>query len=85
MKQYRVTADMFNPKGNNPGVPDAYVNPADLKQYGVHTNTPAEKSAPSPQLPNLGKVQQERNIKPGTEEWFKLWFSRTPLTGEKPY
>ena len=85
MKQYRVTADMFNPKGNNPGVPDAYVNPADLKQYGVHTNAPAEKPAPSPQLPNLGKVQQDRNIKPGTDEWFKLWFARTPLTGEKPY
>ena len=85
MKQYKVTADMFNPKGNNPGVPDAYVNPADLKQYGVHTNAPAEKPAPSPQLPNLGKVQQDRNIKPGTDEWFKLWFARTPLTGEKPY
>ena len=85
MKQYKVTADMFDPKGNNPGVPDAYVNPADLKQYGVHTNAPAEKPAPSPQLPNLGKVQQDRNIKPGTDEWFKLWFARTPLTGEKPY
>ena len=83
MKQHRVTAEMFNPKGNNPGVPDAYVNPADLKQYSVHTNAPVEKPVPSPQLPNLGKIQQERNIKPGTEEWFRLWFSREGLTGEK--
>ena len=85
MKQHRVTADMFNPKGNNPGVPDAYVNPADLKAYGVHTNAPAENKAPSPQLPNLGKYQADHNIKPGTDAWFKLWFSRQNLTGEKPY
>jgi hypothetical protein len=23
---------------------------------------------------NLGAVQREQNIRPGTEEWFKLWF-----------
>ena len=31
-----------------------------------------------------GRVQREKNIKPGTDEWFKLWFSRPHLTGEKP-
>ena len=31
-----------------------------------------------------GKYQREHNIKPGTEEWFKLWFSKPHLTGEKP-
>jgi hypothetical protein len=30
-----------------------------------------------------GRVQREKNIKPGTDEWFKLWFSRPHLTGEK--
>ena len=30
-----------------------------------------------------GLVQREKNIKPGTDEWFKLWFSRPHLTGEK--
>lgn len=30
------------------------------------------------------RLEKERNIKPGTEEWFKLWFSRPYLTGEKP-
>ena len=30
------------------------------------------------------KIQRERKIKPGTDEWFKLWFSRPHLTGEKP-
>lgn len=24
-----------------------------------------------------GRIQREQNIKPGTEEWFKLWFSKS--------
>ena len=31
-----------------------------------------------------GKIQRERGIKPGTEEWFRLWFAKPHLTGEKP-
>lgn len=34
---------------------------------------------------NLGAVQRERNIQPGTDEWFKLWFAKPHLTGEQPY
>lgn len=30
------------------------------------------------------KLMRENNIKPGTPEWFKLWFSLPYLTGEKP-
>lgn len=30
------------------------------------------------------RLMKEHNIKPGTEAWFKLWFSRPYLTGEKP-
>jgi hypothetical protein len=30
------------------------------------------------------KLQREHKIKPGTEAWFKLWFARPYLTGEKP-
>ena len=29
-------------------------------------------------------IQQERKIEPGTPEWFKLWFAKPYLTGEKP-
>lgn len=29
--------------------------------------------------------QQKHKIKPGTPEWFKLWFSKPYLTGEKPW
>lgn len=31
-----------------------------------------------------GKLMKKHNIRPGTEEWFKLWFSKPYLTGEKP-
>lgn len=31
-----------------------------------------------------GKYQAENNIKPGTDEWFKLWFARPTMTGESP-
>ena len=34
---------------------------------------------------NLGQIQRERNIRPGTDEWFKLWFAKPYLTGEQPY
>lgn len=30
------------------------------------------------------QYQRKHNIKPGTPEWFKLWFARPKLTGEKP-
>lgn len=29
-----------------------------------------------------GEIMKHDNIKPGTEEWFKLWFSKPYLTGE---
>lgn len=28
--------------------------------------------------------QREKNIRPGTEEWFRLWFARPYLTHENP-
>ena len=30
------------------------------------------------------QLEREHNIKPGTPEWFQLWFGRSGLTGEKP-
>lgn len=30
------------------------------------------------------QIERTQNIKPGTDEWFKLWFSKPYLTGEKP-
>jgi hypothetical protein len=31
-----------------------------------------------------GELMKQHNIRPGTEEWFKLWFSLPYLTGERP-
>lgn len=30
------------------------------------------------------EIMRQRGIKPGSQEWFKLWFSKPYLTGEKP-
>jgi len=31
-----------------------------------------------------GELMKKHDIRPGTEAWFKLWFSRPWLTNEKP-
>ena len=33
----------------------------------------------------LGRIQRERGIKAGDPEWFRLWFAKPLITGEKPY
>ena len=30
------------------------------------------------------QYQRKHNIKPGTPEWFRLWFAQPKLTGENP-
>jgi hypothetical protein len=30
------------------------------------------------------QLEKKHNIKPGTPEWFQLWFSKPYLTGEPP-
>jgi hypothetical protein len=30
------------------------------------------------------EYQRKHNIKPGTDEWFKLWFAQPKLTRENP-
>ena len=32
----------------------------------------------------ISKIMKDKNIQPGTPEWFQLWFSKPYLTGEKP-
>lgn len=31
-----------------------------------------------------GELMKKNDIRPGTKEWFKLWFSKPYLTGERP-
>ena len=47
-----------------------------------------DKTATSPITGEIGtdkgEYQRKNNIRPGTDEWFKLWFARPTLTGENP-
>jgi hypothetical protein len=57
---------------------------SDLKRLaGISENSYGEET--SKYATNLGQIQRERNIRPGSDEWFRLWFSKPLLTGEKPY
>jgi hypothetical protein len=31
------------------------------------------------------QLMKKHNIKPGTDDWFRLWFAMPTLTGEKPF
>lgn len=51
------------------------VMPADDPIYNNLAAREAERmSLPSINSSNLGEIQRRYNIKPGTEEWFRLWF-----------
>lgn len=52
-----------------------YTNPASKKSYGYEMSLTATQKS---------QIQKEKNIKPGTPEWFKLWFALPYMTGEKP-
>ena len=52
---------------------DAREKPSTSPIGSVHTNT-AEKR----------QIERQLNIKTGTPEWFRLYFARPELTGEKP-
>ena len=46
--------------------------------------TPYEGSNVSITGNEKGQLMKKHNIKPGTPEWFQLWFSLPYMTGEKP-
>ena len=56
---------------------------AEYKGYGSPTRL--EGSNPSITAAEKINYQKENDIKPGTPEWFKLWFSLPFMTGEKPW
>jgi hypothetical protein len=54
------------------------------KLAGIDSTVPAESASPLTHGgTEKGEYMKKHNIRPGTEEWFKLWFSRPGLTGEK--
>lgn len=57
---------------------------ARLQEYKARKETVNNESNISNTGMEKAQLMRDHNIKPGTPEWFQLWFSRPYLTGEKP-
>jgi hypothetical protein len=58
---------------------------ADMQRLaGIPSGPPSSGMNMSVTGTEKGELMKKHNIQPGTDEWFKLWFSRPYLTGEKP-
>ena len=57
---------------------------ARLQEYRNHTAMINQGSNISVTGTDKAELMKKNNIKPGTPEWFQLWFSRPYMTGEKP-
>jgi hypothetical protein len=94
MKQYYITSDNLSKDSDD----DCYLAPDDpiheLKIGQLMGGLGAEarlaeykaKQKPINTTNEVSKVElmRQHNIKPGSDEYIKLWFSRPGLTGEKP-
>jgi hypothetical protein len=94
MKQYKITSQDLNQTSNE----DCYLAPDDpihemkaLAGLGglggnarLHEYRASQGSNISVTGDAKGELMKKHNIKPGTPEWFKLWFSLPYMTGEKP-
>ena len=90
MKQYRITTEHLNQDSPE----DCYLDPSDpiheIKAMKHLAGLGADARLHEMRGSNIsvtgsenGRIQREKNIKPGTPEWFQLWFSLPYLTGEK--
>lgn len=90
MKQYRVTTANLNQDSND----DCYLAPDDpvheIKALQELAGLGSQQRLQELKGSNISvtgsensRIQRELNIKPGTPEWFKLWFSLPYMTGEK--
>ena len=94
MKQYRITTDHLNQDSPD----DCYLDPNDpvhelkalqhLAGLGSTTRLQEYRGLQGSNISgtgdNKGALMKQHNIKPGTPEWFQLWFSLPYMTGEKP-
>ena len=88
MKQYRITTENLS----NDSVDDCGLSPDDLvhsisasqylgglgADYRLAQIAQANANALRPVTTiNKAQIMRENNIKPGTNEWFQLWFGNT--------
>lgn len=86
IREIKIRAQDFAPQET---VPDAYIDEQSLKELqklaGVE---PSVESMPGINISKSGmekqKLERKHGIRPGTEEWFRLWFSLPYMTGEQP-
>lgn len=97
MQQRRFTSRDFVPEGET-GEPDAVLDDNDpihklkelagLKQSASVSEPDNDDGSFGAKMSgyasNLHQIERDKGIKPGTPEWFRLWFARPLLTGEKP-
>ena len=94
MKQYRITTDNLNQSTDEDCILAADDPIQEIKslQYlaglGHSARLHEYKIDQGSNISVTGMEKQElekkHNIRPGTPEWFKLWFSLPYMTGEKP-
>lgn len=83
MKQYRITTENLLKSESD----DCYLSPDDpiqeliacqaLDGLGSQQRLDELRSETYIDISNnKGQIQREQNIKPGTPEWFKLWFGK---------
>lgn len=99
MKQYKITTDNLNQDSPDdcyldPNDPIQELKiiqylgglgaPARLQEYKAKQQNYGDGSNISITGNEKGELMKKNNIKPGTPEWFKLWFSLPYMTGEKP-
>jgi len=61
------------------------LNIGKLQEYKGPDTVSTEGSNVSKTAMEKVNYQNEHNVQPGTPEWFRLWFSKPYLTGEKPW
>jgi hypothetical protein len=54
--------------------PDCVMPPDDPIYNNLAAREAERMSLPNIDSTNCGEIQRRNNIKPGTEEWFRLWF-----------
>jgi|LauGreDrversion4_2_1035121.scaffolds.fasta_scaffold197709_2 hypothetical protein len=100
MKQYKITSANFYNEGDtgNPDAFMDPRDLAELKQLAgigslLETTTNIQQDHEEPFSPvgavnnsmsQKRQIEKNLNIKTGTDEWFRLYFARPELTGEKP-
>lgn len=100
MKQYRITTENIGKDSSEDAYlsPDDPINEIKVLQYlgGINSQQRlaewrAETKETELQGSNISvtgtekaRLQKELNIKPGTPEWFRLWYTLPYLTGVNP-